>query len=221
MPICELLLAAPWIWDNKEAQLDMFDCRNTEWFIDAATMSKNVLIMLDLSGSMLGQRFEIAKQTIEAILDTLSDNDFFNILAFSKTATFLDECAKEGLLQATMRNKKLLWSRLANVTAEGKAEYEKALTKAFTTLMNIKNFTGNHDRMGCNDVIMLVTDGAPSHFKEVFELYNKEKRIRFFSFLVGEEATEFEQVKWMACNNRGFMVHVNNLADVQEKVQVS
>lgn len=44
-------------------------------------MSKNVLILLDLSGSMLGQRFEIAKQTIEAIFDTMYDNDFFNILA--------------------------------------------------------------------------------------------------------------------------------------------
>lgn len=36
--------------------------------------------MVDMSGSMLGQRFEIAKQTVEAILDTLSDNDFFNIM---------------------------------------------------------------------------------------------------------------------------------------------
>lgn len=74
--------AAPWRWDNTG--LDMFDCRSTEWFIDAATMSKNVLIMLDLSGSMLGQRFEIAKQTIESILDTLYDNDFFNVLAVSR-----------------------------------------------------------------------------------------------------------------------------------------
>lgn len=76
-----LILAAPWRWDTTG--LDLFDCRSTEWFIDAATMSKNVLIMLDLSGSMLGQRFEIAKQTIEAIMDTLYDNDFFNVMAVS------------------------------------------------------------------------------------------------------------------------------------------
>lgn len=92
--------------------------------------------------------------------------------------------------------------------------------------------------MGCNDVIMLITDGAPGYFKNVFELYNKNKRvsnaiaktnsltlglylqIRFFSFLIGEEAIDFDQVKWMACTNRGYMVHVSNMADVQEKVQV-
>lgn len=49
-------------------------------YINSATMSKNVVIMLDVSGSMFGQRYEIAKQTIEAILETLSDNDFFNVM---------------------------------------------------------------------------------------------------------------------------------------------
>lgn len=129
--------AAPWIYDNPQTQLDMFDCRNTEWFIDAATMSKNVIIMLDMSGSMLGQRFEIAKQTIEAILETLSDNDFFNIMSFSKSPQLLDECSEDGLLQATMRNKKLLRAKLVNVSSEGKADYEKALPKAFSTLLNV------------------------------------------------------------------------------------
>ena len=40
-----------------------------------------------------------------------------------------------------------------------------------------------------------------------------------FSFLIGEEAIDFEQVKQIACGNRGFMVHVQNMADVEEKVQ--
>jgi len=49
-------------------------------YIDAATNTKNVVILLDMSGSMFGQRYEIAKQTIESILETLSENDFFNII---------------------------------------------------------------------------------------------------------------------------------------------
>ncbi|VDN53167.1 unnamed protein product [Dracunculus medinensis] len=128
--------ATLWTWDNKGDGLDLFDCRSTPWYINGATLSKNVVIMVDMSGSMLGQRFEIAKQTVEAILDTLSDNDFFNIMPvllifsiflfrmrkvlgifykcllvefkFSKNVRFLDECAeKAGLVQATVRNKKV------------------------------------------------------------------------------------------------------------------
>ncbi|VDM13503.1 unnamed protein product [Wuchereria bancrofti] len=157
--------AVSWVWDNRAEKLDLFDCRSTEWYINAATLSKNVIIMLDMSGSMLGQRFEIAKQTVEAILETLSDNDFFNILLvstfshhlfqgfefiwFSKTVGFLDECSeKAGLLQATVRNKKMLRARLNSMSSEGKAEYEKGLIKAFETLMkvsfsSVENFSFN------------------------------------------------------------------------------
>lgn len=57
--------------------------------------------MLDMSGSMLGQRFEIAKQTVEAILETLSDNDFFNILLVS---TFLESFILEIELELRTSN---------------------------------------------------------------------------------------------------------------------
>lgn len=39
-----------------------------------------MVILVDISGSMLGQRYEIAKQTIETILETLSENDYVNII---------------------------------------------------------------------------------------------------------------------------------------------
>lgn len=84
---------------------------------------RSMITIVDMSGSMLGQRFEIAKQTTEAILETLSHNDYFNMMTvsdsfpsrvlnlssfqFSKEVKFLDSCnGTSGLLQATMRNKK-------------------------------------------------------------------------------------------------------------------
>jgi len=39
-----------------------------------------VVILLDVSGSMKGLRIEIAKATVEKILDTLTDDDFFNVI---------------------------------------------------------------------------------------------------------------------------------------------
>ncbi|KJH41850.1 hypothetical protein DICVIV_12170 [Dictyocaulus viviparus] len=83
------------------------------------------------------------------------------------------------------------------------------------------NSLNGRSHQGCENVIMLITDGAPNVYKEIFDLYNKDKKVRFFSFLIGEEAIDFEQVKTMACTNRGYMVHVQNMADVEDKVQVN
>ncbi|CAB3401877.1 unnamed protein product [Caenorhabditis bovis] len=255
--------AASWFWDNQDEYLDLFDCRNTEWYINSATNSKNVLLMLDMSGSMLGQRYEVAKQTTEAILETLSHNDYFNIMMFSKNIHLLDSCnGTNGLLQATMRNKKALRRRMDGYSSEGKADYEPALTLAFKLLLGLKgsyslhtkeemsmmsanetaehpfhvvlpehvltaskqyidsiNNGGENNRGACEHVIMLITDGAPSDYEKIFQLHNANKKVRVFTFLVGDEAIDFDEVRKMACNNRGYMVHVANMADVDEKIQ--
>jgi len=39
-----------------------------------------MVILIDSSGSMKGLRMEIAKATVERIVDTLSDDDFFNVV---------------------------------------------------------------------------------------------------------------------------------------------
>ena len=49
-------------------------------YIQAATSPKDLIMLIDTSGSMTGQRFEIAKATVKKILETLSDDDYFNII---------------------------------------------------------------------------------------------------------------------------------------------
>jgi len=46
-----------------------------------------VIILLDVSGSMKGLRIEIAKATVDKILDTLTDDDFFNVIMVRKRYT--------------------------------------------------------------------------------------------------------------------------------------
>lgn len=53
-------------------------------YIQAATSPKDLVIVVDVSGSMKGLRLTIAKHTINTILDTLGENDFVNIIAVSK-----------------------------------------------------------------------------------------------------------------------------------------
>lgn len=59
-------------------------------YIQAATSPKDIVILVDVSGSMKGLRMAIAKHTITTILDTLGENDFVNILAVTAASCSAD-----------------------------------------------------------------------------------------------------------------------------------
>jgi len=50
-------------------------------YVENSAFPKDVLILLDRSGSMKGVRLEIARSTVEKILGTLTDDDHFNVIA--------------------------------------------------------------------------------------------------------------------------------------------
>ena len=58
---------------------DFYDCRKQIWYIEGTASPKDLIILVDYSGSMTGQRWQIARKTTDAILDSLTPNDFFNV----------------------------------------------------------------------------------------------------------------------------------------------
>lgn len=66
---------------------------------------------------------------------------------------------------------------------------------------------------------MLITDGASETFEKVFLEHNPDKHIRVFTYVIGREVTQIQEVYWMACANRGYYAQVANLAEVREQVQ--
>lgn len=72
--------------------VDVYDCRKRSWYIETATCSKDIVILLDNSGSMTGFRNFIAQLTVKSMLDTFSNNDFINIFIYSKNVTNLVPC---------------------------------------------------------------------------------------------------------------------------------
>lgn len=67
------------------------------WYVEAAASPKDILILVDNSGSMMGSSKIIARHVINTLLDTLSVNDFVNVLVFSNVTSEVVPCF-EGLL---------------------------------------------------------------------------------------------------------------------------
>ncbi|XP_044198970.1 voltage-dependent calcium channel subunit alpha-2/delta-4 [Thunnus albacares] len=203
-------------WTPDENGVVTFDCRNRNWYIQAATSPKDVVIVVDVSGSMKGLRLTIAKHTINTILDTLGENDFVNIIAYSDYVRYVEPCFKGTLVQADLDNREHFKLLVEELHVKGEGKVKKAMKESFK-ILNEAAAMGQGSL--CNQAIMLITDGAMEDFQEVFEKFNwPEKRVRVFTYLIGREMTFADNVKWIACNNKGYYTHISTLADVQENV---
>lgn len=185
--------------------INMYDCRTRHWFAGAAASSKDILILVERSGSMHGERIAIAIDVVRNILDTLTPNDFVNVLQFNETYEYLLECAP-GLIQATSSNIFELKHALTSIVPHGQTDLAEALSDAFDLLDTHKRSSAN-----CNQVIMLITDGMVRG-KIYFEikilicsfLRNIMKRFKqFFATKTGTRTTTFESsLLWLATKSQ-------------------
>lgn len=205
--------ATKWKWVDP---VDLYDCRIRHWYIGAANSPKDVIILIDNSGSMMGQKKDIASHIVENILDTLTANDFVNIFTFSDQIDDILDCFGEQLVQANSANIRVIKESLSKIVTNELANFSAALTKAFDTLYA---FRDEHGGANCNQAIMLISDGLPIIVDDVFEVYNKPpKPVRVFTYLIGREVPDVTNIKNMACDNRGYYVHLSTHAEVREQV---
>ncbi|XP_070491988.1 voltage-dependent calcium channel subunit alpha-2/delta-3 isoform X2 [Chironomus tepperi] len=207
--------ATKWKFDP----VDLYDCRMRHWYIGAANSQKDVVILIDNSGSMTGQKKDIARHIVENILDTLTPNDFVNIFTFSNEIRDVIECFGDTLVQANSANIRIMKEALHHIETNELANFSAAFTRAFDTLTEYRD---SRDGANCNQAIMLISDGLPIPVDDVFEVYNwKDKPmipVRVFTYLIGREVPDVTNIKNMACDNRGYYVHLSTLAEVREQV---
>ncbi|CAH8504932.1 unnamed protein product [Schistosoma rodhaini] len=206
------------IWDIQldEYRLDFFDCRSQPWYLQASAYPKEMIILIDKSGSMKGRSDIISNATAAEILNTLTENDYFNVMMFSDSTMYADPLITDRLIQGTKFNKDKMIKTFRKFSPNGTASYENAITEVFKLFNKTdENFPSNHK---CNRMIMIITDSAPGSYEHLFKEFNPQKNVRVFTYLLGQHSSAEEYVQELACLNRGYAVNIATLADVKENV---
>ncbi|XP_048489237.1 voltage-dependent calcium channel subunit alpha-2/delta-3 [Plutella xylostella] len=196
---------------------DFYDYRSSNWFVEAATSPKDLVILLDDSDDLGSSYWRMAKATVSGILDTLGPNDFVNVYRYSDAVSEINPCYTKILAQAlpeTIRElKTALWA--AEATG-GAANLTGALTTAFEILHRY-NRTGQGCQ--CNQAIAIVgAGGGAGGVKAVFRTWNwPHMPVRIFTYRVGGDAAAGHNLKDMACTNKGFHVSINEHSEIRAK----
>ncbi|XP_034734387.1 voltage-dependent calcium channel subunit alpha-2/delta-1 isoform X3 [Etheostoma cragini] len=205
--------ASPWMDARKTpSKIDLYDVRRRPWYIQGAASPKDMLILVDASGSVSGLTLKLIRTSVSEMLETLSDDDYVNVVYFNtrvkKTACF------DHLVQANVRNKKVLKDAVQNITAKGITNYTKGFEFAFQQLS-----TTNVSRANCNKIIMLFTDGGEERAQAILEKYNADKKVRIFTFSVGQHNYDKGPIQWMACSNKGYFYEIPSIGAIRINTQ--
>ncbi|XP_030222580.1 voltage-dependent calcium channel subunit alpha-2/delta-1 isoform X1 [Gadus morhua] len=205
--------ASPWMDVRKTpSKIDLYDVRRRPWYIQGAASPKDMLILVDASGSVSGLTLKLIRTSVIEMLDTLSDDDYVNVVYFN-TRVNISGCF-DHLVQANVRNKKLLKDAVQNIKAKGITNYTKGFEFAFEQLS-----VTNVSRANCNNIIMLFTDGGEERAQAILEKYNTDKKVRVFTFSVGQHNYDKGPIQWMACANKGYFYEIPSIGAIRINTQ--
>ncbi|MBZ3886095.1 Inter-alpha-trypsin inhibitor heavy chain H4 [Sciurus carolinensis] len=123
---------------------------------DLPTMPKNVIFVIDKSGSMSGRKIEQTREALIKILSDLSPKDQFNLITFSSGATQW----KPSLVPASPENVNKAKSYATGIQAAGGTNINDAMLMAVKLLES----TNQAELLpeGSISFIILLTDGDPT-----------------------------------------------------------
>ncbi|MGE5262314.1 MAG: VIT domain-containing protein [Acidobacteriota bacterium] len=139
-------------------------------------IAKDVIFVLDVSGSMQGQKIDQAKRALNYVLDQLNNNDRFNIIAFSTGTNAYASSLQPASARSDARN------FVSRLKAEGSTDINRALLE---TMSNV-----DKERPA---IVIFLTDGLPTmgetnSQKIIANLTNAAPRnARLFTFGVGDD----------------------------------
>ncbi len=151
---------------------------------EGRVIPRDVILVLDTSGSMEGEKIEQAQEALTYVLEHLNEEDRFNVVAFS---TGLRQYAL-GLRPASEAREAAAW--VQRLEAVGGTDINRALLEALAQTDSSASLTTSPERP---TVLIFLTDGLPTEGVTEIEqiLSNVEAaapgNVRLFPFGVGDD----------------------------------
>ncbi|MFC1960161.1 VIT domain-containing protein [Chloroflexota bacterium] len=173
---------------------------------EAETIPKDVIVVLDQSGSMYGDKWEQAQEAVNYVLDNLNQEDRFNVVVFSTGhRIYANDLQSPAEVDGASR-----W--VNGLEAIGGTDIDGALQRALDLVDERRSA-----------VILFITDGVPTEGETNIEqiLDNFQDRatdnVQLFSFGVGDDVDTF-LLDQLANNNRGTSAYVRPGERIDEEV---
>lgn len=171
-----------------------------------------LIILIDSSLSMTGEKLDIIKMSINYILQNISSECFISLIDFNHTTHVLSKVP----LKTTLENVTLLQSMLKKITASGNTDITGAL---MVGMEQLEQFSETNNIYG---EIILMTDGR--HNRGIsWERANDYLRtimikVKFpvHTFSIGEEPNALELIKFSSKSAGGKYAHMESCKEIPQ-----
>ena len=200
-----------------------FDPRFRPWYASTVSGPKNVVAVLDVSGSMnTADRWTKTKIAVDKLLKTLTENDRFQMVLFNDDAWVPRTSYDEKVLHpADAAFKEAIYNALPEKGQAG-TNFEAGLRLAYRILSNTHAVEGQNAGPDCQDMILFMTDGVDASWQNhkfgTIQCDHSHLDPTIFSYGFGSGATDVEPLVLFAKNTGGIYYQVGDDVDLGDKM---
>jgi Ca-activated chloride channel family protein len=148
-----------------------------------APRPRDLVFVLDRSGSMAGWKMVAARRALASMVDTLSDEDRFTIYAFDNTLETPPSFQGGGLTQATFCQRSRALEFLSRIESRGGTEMAQPLERAVRVLSD--------EDPGRDRFLVLITDGQVGNEDQILRsLGQRVRNLRIFTLGIDQAVNE-------------------------------
>lgn len=201
-------------------QCEPYECRRRPWYVGAVSGPKDIIIMIDRSGSMQSKWKITIDSAIELIL-SLTFADYVSVILFSNEG--VDVLINENnLIKFDSKLKKDLEIQLEKEKEGNKdTNFTIGFEKAFDIFINSKSEINSEDRA---KMVVVIGDGNTGEVKsevleyikgrqqEMYEIYNEIAIIH--SLIIKTDKLDTSLMRQISCQNTGMSLLLENEDDL-------